>query len=294
MRVVEPKQFSQLKRRKKMRVLPVLLVLLVAGGAGGYYCLKVYKKPAAQNAVSNQTATQITNDTTVQQTQTSDTPKKLKILTDADFKQLYLSIGYPNVQPISETLQITGNADADARIRKLAEARGYRRGSIPVASIQKTQEKGLEGDDLLQPLALTAWEALRDSAKRESIPVKLNSAYRSIEYQRELFTGRLYGRGASIASMVAGTNDGAINATLEMTAPPGYSRHHTGYTIDLRCEDGSLAFITSSCFAWMKKNNYENAKMHGWIPSYPEEVEHQGPEPEAWEYVWVGTDVLYE
>jgi len=33
-------------------------------------------------------------------------------------------------------------------------------------------------------------------------------------------------------------------------------------------------------------------KRFGFIPSYPENSGKQGPEPEPWEYVWVGEDVL--
>jgi LAS superfamily LD-carboxypeptidase LdcB len=43
----------------------------------------------------------------------------------------------------------------------------------------------------------------------------------------------------------------------------------------------------------MSKDNYLQAKKYGWIPSYPEGAQQQGPEPEAWEYVWVGTASLH-
>jgi LAS superfamily LD-carboxypeptidase LdcB len=75
---------------------------------------------------------------------------------------------------------------------------------------------------------------------------------------------------------------------------PGYSRHHTGYTIDLWCEDGSSTFLSSSCYKWISDNNYLKAKQSGWIPSYPAGTDDQGPEPEPWEYVWVGTERLME
>ncbi|MEK7603094.1 MAG: D-alanyl-D-alanine carboxypeptidase family protein [Patescibacteria group bacterium] len=296
MHVVEPQQFKQLKKRKSPRSsLKVVLLVLILTGLGGSYWWFELRTPSSVE-ISDKPTNNLSDST--QQTNTpqklNNSNRQLRQLSDTDFKQLFLSIGYPNVQPISDSLPITGNEQADLRIRNMAEKRGYRRGSVPVASIQKTQEAGLMGDDLLQPLALDAWQAMRDTAKRESIPLKLNSAYRSVDYQRNLFLNRLYDRGATISKIAAGQSDGAVVGTLVITAPPGYSRHHSGYTIDLWCEDGSLSFVASSCFTWIKNNNYEKAKIHGWIPSYPEEAEYQGPEPEAWEYVWVGVEVLYQ
>jgi LAS superfamily LD-carboxypeptidase LdcB len=65
--------------------------------------------------------------------------------------------------------------------------------------------------------------------------------------------------------------------------------------MDLACGGvGLYSFKTTSCYAWLSKNNFENAKKYGWVPSYPEEASQQGPEPEAWEYIWVGTQSLYE
>ena len=215
-----------------------------------------------------------------------------KTFTANEFKQLYLSVGYPNTQLIAEAPEITGNVAADERIRTIAEKRGYKLKSIPVASIAKTEEVGLEGDDLLQPLALQAWQELKTSAKAAGMPLRLTSAYRNPAYQRDLFVQRLLAKGASVARIAAGENDGAVEGTLLVTAPPGYSRHHTGYTIDMWCDDGSTQFIASRCFAWLKTDNYLNAKKFGWIPSYPEGADLQGPEPEPWEYVWVGKNAL--
>jgi len=81
---------------------------------------------------------------------------------------------------------------------------------------------------------------------------------------------------------------------------PGYSKHHTGYTVDLGCREngilkkysGPKGFATSKCFVWLKKNNYHNAKRFGFIPSYPKGPKKQGPNPESWEYVWMGRKVL--
>ena len=71
-------------------------------------------------------------------------------------------------------------------------------------------------------------------------------------------------------------------------APPGHSKHHTGYAIDVAAAQGDLTFGRTQTYAWMAANNFANAKAHGWIPSYPEGSKPAGPNPEPWEFVWVG------
>jgi len=181
---------------------------------------------------------------------------------------------------------------ADARIRAKAEARGYHLSRIPMGAIVKLKdEPRLENDDLLQALPAESWYKLRTAARREGYPISLISAYRSPEYQRDLFLSRLYATGVTEEQLASGAGDKAIDAVLTLTAVPGYSRHHTGYTVDFWCEDGSLTFLASSCFKWLQANNYQKAMEYGWIPSYPEGATEQGPEPEPWEYVWVGNAV---
>ena len=52
-------------------------------------------------------------------------------------------------------------------------------------------------------------------------------------------------------------------------------------------------FGSTPAFAWIAANNYENAKRFGFVPSYPPDATSQGPNPEPWEYVFVGDDVLF-
>ena len=39
-------------------------------------------------------------------------------------------------------------------------------------------------------------------------------------------------------------------------------------------------------------DNFYNAKRFGFIPSYPDDLNAQGPNPEPWEFVWVGVDLI--
>lgn len=294
MRVVEPHQFKALKplkapRSKKAMAVVILLLLGVAGLIkGSSWLAATFTKPKTPASIPSSESEPLT---------TAAAPAKtgaFKQFSGEDFKVLYQSIAYPNTQSIVDPPPITGNDEADNRIRQFAEARGYHLTSVPMSAIVKINEPRLDNDDLLQPLAAEAWQSLKQTAERQQVPLSLISAYRSPEYQRELFLGRLLSNGVTVHQIALGGANYAIEDTLDLTAVPGYSRHHTGYTIDLWCEDGSTTFLNSRCYQWISASNYLKAKEHGWIPSYPEGTDLQGPEPEPWEYVWVGTDNLRE
>ncbi|MEO0494567.1 MAG: D-alanyl-D-alanine carboxypeptidase family protein [Actinomycetota bacterium] len=167
---------------------------------------------------------------------------------------------------------ITGDAELDARIRVLAEGRGYVRRAEP--SVPLTLVDGRS----LQPQAAAAWTSLRTAAANAGHSIALTSAYRSAGHQASIFRSRL-----------TGTSDAALDTLLETVAAPGYSKHHTGYAIDLRSGNSVLFdFADTPAYAWLSADNFANAKAHGWMPSYPDGVESQGPNPEPWEFVWAG------
>lgn len=295
MHVLSPKEIENRnikKTRKNKRAPFVVLFLLIALGSLGWYGYKTIL-PTQKVATAPQDKTTEKQDVAPAPAATPKT--KLKTFTGVQFRDLYRSTTYPNTESFTTPPEITGNTEADARIRSLAEKRGFVLTSIPVAPIEKSGEllTGEYQDDLLQPLAAKSWQQLKAAAKKDGLAMSLISGYRSPKSQRNLFTERLYATGVTAKQIAAGTADNTLNATLGMTAVPGFSRHHTGYTIDIYCDDG-VAFGASKCNAWIIKNNYENAKKYGFIPSYPPGAGEQGPEPEAWEYVWVGTEPLYE
>ena len=293
MRVLEPHYFRQHKKAKPKKLskkhrLLITGMLVASVLAVGYVLFGQELNPGSPRPANRE------NNST-ETAPTEEKPKTLKQFTAEQFKNSYSSYRYPNTEPITDPPTITGNEAADARIRQIAEKRGYKLTSRPVASIVKTEEPGLEGDDLIQPNALIAWQQLKNAAIKDGITLKLTSAYRSIEYQRTLFLRRMQANGVNVARVLEGFADDEIEAILSRAALPGYSRHHTGYTIDLSCNGVGLeAFRGTACYAWLSKNNFENVKKFGWVPSYPEGVGDVGPEPESWEYVWVGTNATYE
>lgn len=281
MRVIEPQQLQRKsikKKRKPYSAFAVVLALLVIA-----YVAYISVTPKKIDSTNN---SQVQPAPTTQVVSTA--PKNtLKTYTNEQFVALYNSFAYPNTQDIVTPPSITGNGQADTRIRQLAEARGYKLRSAPVAP-----PIHINGDFLLQQKALQPLQDLITAAKKLDLPITVTAAFRSVDEQRNLFIERLAAKPAAIA---AGTADADVIETLKTTAPPGYSRHHNGFTIDIACGSvGLYGFLDTPCFAWLSKDNFKNAKEFGWIPSYPGGINSTGPEPEPWEYVWVGRDALLE
>lgn len=170
---------------------------------------------------------------------------------------------------------VTGDRQVDQRIWDLAQARGYVPQPIATGSLDRA---GIQ----MQPLAAQGWATLNAEARANRMGFVARSAYRSLTTQRIMFNERL-----------TGTSDAAIERALTWAAPPGMSKHHGGYAIDFRYPDGTYgAFRSSPGYAWLAADNFAVAKRHGFVPSYPDDVENQGPNPEPWEFVWVGTDLI--
>ena len=276
---------SQAKRGKRNPINVLLLVLLLALVAFGVYQV-FFDKPNTDFGVTEKELAISQNF----QEETEKIKTRLKSFTGEEFKKLYNDFAYPNTQYISENSLITGNQEVDLYIQNFAESKGYKRRSAPVVDVFKTVQTGI----VLQERAYQPWIDLKTMAKKESFGLYLTAGYRSQTEQRELFMQRFSVSSVNYPRLLTGAYDNQLRDVLSTTAIPGYSRHHNGYTIDVGCEGESQAFEYTSCFGWLSRNNYENSKKYGWIPSYPEEADMQGPLPESWEYVWVSTDTVYE
>ena len=193
----------------------------------------------------------------------------LQMYDDADLR----GVEQPDDAIYDAFVEITGNAAVDERIREAAEARGYVR--RPIATVGLVSVDGRE----LQAPAAEAWTAMKAVAGAEGISLMLTSAHRDLAEQRALFRGRLGGA----------TSDAAIDAALRTSAPPGYSKHHSGYAIDVG-QAGALdvGFVNTAAYRWLSERDFARAKLFGFIPSYPSGGEDMGPDPEAWEFVWIG------
>lgn len=281
MRIIEPKKTEHDKRRfSHNRSLPLLAVIIVVVSVVAARSQTV----KAPEGVSSNAAT--TEPAAIAEVKENAT---LKEFTGEELKIFMDNFAYPNVSEVTTKPVITGNSVADERIRQLAESRGYRQRAIPNTSLIR-----VEGE-LLQQKAVDPWKELKRNAEAAGLKLDISSGFRPVDEQRQIFNERLAQAGATNSSIAAGKADALVTSVLKTTAVPGYSKHHTGYTIDLTCDGVGLhAFIRTPCYAWLTAKNHENAKLSGWIPSYPSGASLQGPDPEPWEYVWVGTESLYE
>lgn len=220
---------------------------------------------------------------------------KYKTFSASGFVDLYFSLKpLPNTKNLTISPSITGNTDADKHIVALAEARGYK--------LQSEVQIGLVavGGQQLQPEAKQAYLNMVADAAKSGFYLSIVSGFRDVDTQRSLFLNRFrnasrnqIGREYKSQEIIDGKADQAIETVLKTSSIPGYSRHHTGMTFDIgKSGTDFTRFKYTNEFAWISANNYLNAKRFGFIPSYPEGAPNQGPNPEAWEFTYVGQSAL--
>lgn len=198
----------------------------------------------------------------------------------AEFQALYeyaVANVLPNLESPNGLYEITGSEELDARIWELAFERGY-----VLRPEAASGELARVGGVPMQPQAAQAWLELRQEARDAGMGFVVSSAYRSPESQRTQFLSKL-----------SGSSDSAIGDTLTWYSVPGTSKHHAGYALDFRYADGTFGeFRSTRDYAWLADDNFAIPKQYGLIPSYPDDVENQGPNPEPWEYVWIGQGLI--
>lgn len=167
--------------------------------------------------------------------------------------------------------EITGDPQVDQLIRSLAEDRGYQRRPLAGGDLVDV------GGYLMRSDAAGAWRRLRAAAAAAGHDLRLVAAFRDIQTQRSLFLRRLPGHSAE-----------AIDRGLQWTAPPGYSKHHTGVALDItRAGLPAGRFGSSGAYAWLMADSWHNARRFGFAPSYPPGHD-DGPNPEPWEWIYLG------
>jgi D-alanyl-D-alanine carboxypeptidase len=124
----------------------------------------------------------------------------------------------------------------------------------------------------LTPAAAAGWEMMRAAAAGQGVELLLVSAFRSVDYQRQIWDRKL-AAGQTVAQI------------LTVSAPPGYSEHHTGRALDLTaagCEPLTEAFEALPAFTWLAAQ----AEQFGFVMSYPRNNPH-GVVYEPWHWCLV-------
>ncbi len=149
------------------------------------------------------------------------------------------------VKPLLKSLGIPLELIAQLRLPYFAVAR-----ELVVA------ETGVDGfQHLLIPSAAEAWFRLRDAARADGIVLEIVSAFRDLESQSEIVRDKIR-RGMPFETL------------FTLSAPPGYSEHHTGRALDLNtpgCEPREAPFADTAAYRWLG----DNAQHFGFTLSYP-------------------------
>jgi zinc D-Ala-D-Ala carboxypeptidase len=128
----------------------------------------------------------------------------------------------------------------------------------------------------LQVNAANAYTQMVQAARAEGISIVPISGFRDTVVQTDLFMAQTTRRGSELAA-------------AKISAPPGYSEHHTGYAIDLgdgQSPDADLeiSFDQTSAFQWLVRH----ANQFGFELSFPRN-NIQGVSYEPWHWRFVGS-----
>lgn len=131
--------------------------------------------------------------------------------------------------------------------------------------------------EILHPDAAAALMKMVADARTDGVWLVPASGFRTIAQQRTLFNEQM---------AVKGTPE----AAAQVSAPPGYSEHHTGYALDITDgalppdEDISVAFADTPAYAWL----IAHAATYGFELSFPED-NPSGIAYEPWHWRYIGT-----
>ena len=136
----------------------------------------------------------------------------------------------------------------------------------------------------LQTVACDAFLEMQKAAAADGVTVWMQSGYRSVEYQKNLYdkkTKYYLNKGLSQAD--------ALKKAAAIVNPPGYSEHNCGLAADLNSPEHTgldEGFEKTAAFRWL----CEHAGDYGFILRYPKDAEDKTEiiyEPWHWRYVGV-------
>ena len=127
---------------------------------------------------------------------------------------------------------------------------------------------------LLQPEAQAKLGAMLADANASGVQLGVISGFRTIEDQNYLYFDLKAERGQS------------AKARAEVSAPPGYSEHHTGYAVDFIDQSQPATFLeesfeTTPAYKWL----VANAPFYNFEMSFPKGNGSVTYEPWHWRYV---------
>ena len=151
-------------------------------------------------------------------------------------------------------------------------------GHLPygVASQSELTSISAKSNLKMRSAAAEKFQQMQAAAREEGIILTPISAFRDDQAQEQLFFGVKEQRGQDAAKRA------------KVSAPPGYSEHHTGYAVDIG--DGNApatnleeSFANTAAFRWLE----QNASRYSFELSFPRDNK-QGVSFEPWHWRFVG------
>jgi D-alanyl-D-alanine carboxypeptidase len=146
----------------------------------------------------------------------------------------------------------------------------------PEAPVAELEPLSMDGNIRLRRAAAAAFESMVAAAAADGVTLVPISGFRSLADQQHVFFDVKAERGQDAPKRA------------EVSAPPGYSEHHTGYAIDIGDANApdtnlSTSFESTTAFQWLKNNaaryNFEISFAKG---------NSQGVSYEPWHWRFVG------
>lgn len=151
-------------------------------------------------------------------------------------------------------------------------------GHLPYQEAPLSELKAITPDGviLMRKAAAEKFLAMQKAASSRGIILQPLSGFRSLEEQKRLFFEVKQQRGQ------------VVSKRAQVSAPPGYSEHHTGYAIDIGDAKSpgthlSPAFGKTAAYQWLAKN----AAYYNFELSFPKD-NLQGVSYEPWHWRFVG------
>lgn len=186
-------------------------------------------------------------------------------------------LGLLNNSEVAQTEQ-TEAQDPNATVDPNAPKTESLLGHLPYqeAPPEDLQPISSDGRIQLRQAAARAFLDMKEAARSQGVYLVPISGFRSEEDQKYLFFEVKAQRGQ------------VAMERAEVSAPPGYSEHHTGYAVDIGdanipATDLSPNFENTPAFQWMK----ENAAYYSFEISFPK-GNTQGVSYEPWHWRFVG------
>jgi D-alanyl-D-alanine carboxypeptidase len=115
----------------------------------------------------------------------------------------------------------------------------------PEASELVIAEADAQGREyLLTPAAAVAWQSMKQAAAADGIVLEIVSSFRTIERQIDIIRNKI-------------ARNMPMETILSLSAPPGYSEHHSGRAVDINtpgCVPTEEEFADTEAFRWLESH----------------------------------------